>query len=672
MAKTTNIYGAMSGLAGKNIHSKVRITHENLMSDGMSEEFNTYRMWSAVNLVTEVDPLTTDDYEKDKDGNWVKKNQRTVAESTGIRAIFNKWHAVPAENKSFAWRVSQNMPLIDSPKTRQLQRSMNSCTVRDLVEKSAAGLLGASVYSYSDFMFCKYLGRVPNNYLITLRRYTVPVLDYIKPYGNPSAVMGGKESTQTDGGGAPIGTMVTWMGTPGNEMKEIMKYDISMPYKQVNSSFESDGERSKPGVDKSSGGAIGGAFQKAFNNNIVGQHLANHIMPGMFNRRAGQSNPERAPYYDKNKAYAGVDMVKSIYVRDAEKGLQFKQSFKLVFDYELRSYDGVNGKQAMLDLLGNILSVCYTNGDFWGGAYRHEAGSSSMQPMSSLECMQHHGTFSGYVNAFNRDFQKIRGRVANMTKNPLETLKTLLNDLGGALLGGDMNLAPIQYKTGVNSLLSDTAVGLWHVTVGNPCAPMMSIGNLILTNTTIEHYGPLGIDDFPTGLRVTCTFDTGKPRDKRLIERIYNGGNDRIYSPLDQSILNSLNNAPDVHSYDKADTDVNGNASHIVTTTGYNTLDDVRNGTTGGRSIQSQVVMSAELSKRDEEAKSMAEKLIPNKEMSVSGYHNKNLSAISTLRTADLVKKYFGTAGQYAINVTSGEMNEGFAAPTTDPNTGKV
>jgi hypothetical protein len=86
------------------------------------------------------------------------------------------------------------------------------------------------------------------------------------------------------------------------------------------------------------------------------------------------------------------------------------------------------------------------------------------------------------------------------------------------------------------TLLSPAAVGFWHVTIGNPHHPIMSLGNMILTNTTVEHYGPLGLDDFPTGLRVTCELERGKPRDIRDIEKIYMHGNDRIFSSMGNQI----------------------------------------------------------------------------------------------------------------------------------------
>lgn len=37
------------------------------------------------------------------------------------------------------------------------------------------------------------------------------------------------------------------------------------------------------------------------------------------------------------------------------------------FSYKLRAYDNINPKSAFLDLLGNILTVTYRKGTFWGG-----------------------------------------------------------------------------------------------------------------------------------------------------------------------------------------------------------------------------------------------------------------------------------------------------------------
>ena len=81
----------------------------------------------------------------------------------------------------------------------------------------------------------------------------------------------------------------------------------------------------------------------------------------------------------------------------------------------------------------------------------------------------------------------------------------------------------------MDSLLKGDNVGLWHVTIGNPKNPIAVMGNLILTNASIQHSGPLGLDDFPTEIKVTCTLKHARSRDAVEIGRMYTKGTNGIY-----------------------------------------------------------------------------------------------------------------------------------------------
>jgi hypothetical protein len=119
----------------------------------------------------------------------------------------------------------------------------------------------------------------------------------------------------------------------------------------------------------------------------------------------------------------------------------------------------------------------------------------------------------------------------------------MLNSVGGMLMSGMLNKLGRPQKTMYNALLSPAPIGFWHVTIGNPKRPIMSIGNMIITNCEISHTGPLGIDDFPTGLKVTVTLTRGKPRDIRDIEKLYMQGNDRIYTSMSDKVFDMYKNA---------------------------------------------------------------------------------------------------------------------------------
>ena len=207
----------------------------------------------------------------------------------------------------------------------------------------------------------------------------------------------------------------------------------------------------------------------------------------------------------------------------------------------------------MLDLISNILNVTYTTGTFWGGGYK-ATGAHQSNLFSNLEIFKQKGGFTDFVDAFAKDLSTVGKKVGDKLSSDKkvgegglkETVKNIfqqLNSIGGMLLGGMLNKYGRPQKQMFNALLSPAPIGFWHVTIGNPKHPIMSIGNMVITNVSIEHNGPLGLDDFPTGLKVIVELDRGKPRDLRDIEKLYMLGNDRIYHSMGPKVFDMYYNA---------------------------------------------------------------------------------------------------------------------------------
>lgn len=520
--------------------SKMRVNREYLLSNYVADELNTYRTWDPF-------PVLNDLYQSKYDSNGNELEPTKGPGSPGVRSIFNKSGAVmmghsggspyDVSKESHTWRISNNVPLMDSPEIRRRINEHSKCTIKDLVEASEQGLLGRETYSYSDFMYCKHLGKVPNNYLITLRRFPIPVDDYISSLGEYEYRL---DNDIMSGNSACIGCMVTWMGTPGNDMSNILKYNFKMPYKFENAQWE---EPNGTGDEMNSPlNSIAAAFDPTYRKHYQTGEVGN-AFNGYVGKFFGQGkfsmgdNPynlaDLQRWQDRTKVYGPIDAIKGTFMR-AETGLEFDQTMTLQFDYELRSYNGINPRQAMLDLLSNILAVTYSTGTFWGGGYR-AGGVGQNNIFTNMKIFKANGGFTSFVDAFAEDYTTITNAAGNTIAangGIVATVKKLLNSIGGMFLGGILNKLGRPQKIMANSLLSPAPVGFWHVTIGNPHHPIMSLGNMILRNTTIEHYGPLGIDDFPTGLRVTCELERGKPRDSADIEKLYMHGNDRIYSPM--------------------------------------------------------------------------------------------------------------------------------------------
>jgi len=512
-----------------------RVNREYLLRKGVAAELNSYLGFSPFMAFADV----IDESEKQKMADDPTYDPKVG--KPGVKSIFNKSGAVLLGGDSGSvleasqWRLSNNVPLIDTPENRKKIRQNSGYTIKELVDASQKGMLGSAIYSYADFMYCKYLGQMPNNYLITLRRYPTPVDDYISATG-----IGSTRNLTKSTNPVPIGQLVTWLNTSGNNLDSILTYSVSMPFEQKQADWEQsniDADSSNKYLNAASA-MFDKTYRKQYQAGMSGGAIQKYVEE-MF----GTTGTD-APYHgmlswrDQNKVYGPVDAVKKVYYRGKD-GIDFNQSFKITFEYELRSYNGINGRQAMLDLISNILNVTYTTGTFWSGGY-YGGGAHQNNIFANLNIMKANGGFTSFVDAIAKDMSTVKSEVKSSVQangGILATIKNFINDLGGMLIGGFLNKLGRPQKSMVNSLLSPAPTGLWHVMIGNPYHPIMSMGNMILKNTTITHMGPLGLDDFPTGLKVECELERGKPRDLRGIEMMYMNGNDRIYSSMGPKVF---------------------------------------------------------------------------------------------------------------------------------------
>lgn len=542
---------------GENIGSKMTIQNPE-WDQSANQELNTYRSFNPIALI--VEPVIHGPDEDDVD--YMPFSSKTPGKQfEGRHSLFN---AVNAVGSNLNYQVALNVPLLDSPEVRAEIRSKSDCSVKALVDASARGEMGRAVYTYADFMFCKHLGRISNNYLITLRRFPQPPGDHI------NFTLDGEYNEHLP----DIGRLVTWMGTPGNDMANILKYSVKLPYKEMKANVQTaqwNGDNS--------GGFLGGimnlgseSYRQGMLNGSSGTtaiaSITKAITPwgGNFTSNL-QAPPDTSWAYhkDENKVWGPVDTITKTYYRQGAEdgGIEFEQNIQLVFDYELRSFNGINPRAAFLDLLGNILAVTYTNASYWGGAVRG-TGAAQSNVFANLPIfhMKEPLTFAGVQDSIFDTVGQIGAHFNN--GNPINNLKDAMNAMGnllkGALTGvtaGLLNSLGRPQKNALNSMLNFAPTGMWHLMIGNPKHPIMSMGNMFLDGCTIEHYGPLGFDDFPTGIKVSITLKHGMPRDNLKIEQMYMNGDYRIYQPLGDRVYEAWENAEEINS------SVSGNTKDI-------------------------------------------------------------------------------------------------------------
>lgn len=670
---------------------KSKVNRVYLLSRDTANELNTYRMWYPFRSNSESHQI-----KYTVNGSKVKE-ERISPHPWGVRSLFNRAGAVllgnvkdiprttgdnqdntnfedlysinsvknlfldsPWLEHSSNWRIGLNAPLMENPEIRTRIRANSGCTVKELVEASSIGALGREIYSYADFMYCKHLGKMPNNHLITLRRFPIPVDDFI---GSTGAGVERKDKSLKSQNMQSIGCMVTWLGTPGNEWSNILKYSVNMPFQEKTAKWEQGGGGADQGtgVLNSIAAAMDPAYRKAYTAGYGGTAFNAYIGKSFGCDREG---PNPMGVVDANKVYGPVDAIKTTYMR-SEDGLKFDQKITLVFEYELRSYDGINGRQAMLDLLSNILNVTYSTGTFWGGGYRG-GGMHQNNIFANLKTFKCHGGFTDFVDAMQADYQTISGQVKQKVADAggglegiINLAKQALNALGGMIIGGALNKLGRPARGAANSLLSPAPVGFWHITIGNPHHPIMSLGNMILKNTTIEHTGPLGLDDFPTGLKVTCELDRGKARDITGIEAMYMKGQERIYSSMSQRIFEMYSHAKiagDSEIAKKYYADLSKDDQDLPVAPAVNPLGKLKDDEADNENKTTNKSTTANKDENDKDKKTKPEE-IPEYESQVTFLETSDITMLQ--KTKDIIQKYFGETDAYSIYFAAAEQEKG-------------
>jgi hypothetical protein len=382
-------------------------------------------------------------------------------------------------------------------------------TASNIIKWSSSGTSNAIDYEWSDFLWCKNYGMIPNNYMVTLRRFAIPAMDDLTDKKrNPSP---------------DIARMITWVDGENNTWESVgLKWSHNLVWKPLESEIQV--------VNAPEGaGNEGGAFGGLMGNIIKAASWA--TQPG--SDQAALSNPKASgfnPYADQNKVHGPINVIKEMIIRD--KGLKFEQQFTLKFEYELRSIDGVNPKVAMIDLLSNILHCTMNRGAFWGGDIKYIGGNPrAIKPIGDTSKLAK-GDYGGYLTSL---VEGVVGRLDKLTGGAglsLEGLGNAAKNLGGSVLanivGGGLDKMGRPGVQGVNSLLTGEDTGEWHIMVGNPANPIISVGNIILEKTEILFGGSLGPDDFPTKLTVVCTLKPARPRDRTDIIGMFHK-NSRTY-----------------------------------------------------------------------------------------------------------------------------------------------
>ena len=431
---------------------------------------------------------------------------------------------------------------------------------------------GLASYRMQDFIYLKYYNQIPNNYMITLRRYTHPCEDHM--FGLDMSAEDANRLNGYEDSHFNIATAVTYMGEKtGNKLSDILKFEYGANYEDKEAQVEM--------LQNTDGGLAAQMKQKfgiseAFMNveetrqsangmgNMVKQAVKFSALTGMKGKSVQESlaashrfeGDEFSKVYGQN-IYGDVNVINKTKVRS--RGLTYSGNFSLTFEYSLKSLKCVNPRVAMMDILSNFLILTGNYGAFWGGETRFY-GQKSIAPQFGDPEKLRNGDFKGYFHSLISDVKTGFENISNANGGSgslWDGLKNLasgaLQGLLGNLFGGNVGVAGTAQAP--QALLSGEPTGYWHVTVGNPLDPIAMMGNMCVTKTTVQFNDVLGYDDFPTEVKFTVELEHGMPRDTAGIENMFNGAKGRFYTFTDANILNTYVSVDNMRAFQPINAD---------------------------------------------------------------------------------------------------------------------
>ena len=430
---------------------------------------------------------------------------------------------------------------------------------------------GLARYKMQDFIYLKYYNQIPNNYMITLRRYTRPCSDHMFGLDMPAIDVNRMNGYFDDY--FALATAVTYMGEKtGNKLSDILKFDYGANWEDREGKTESlqnpDGGLAAQMKNRSgiSDDLLRGESRIGGSTSATGQMKSLWMMSamaagkgvGMSDVFASQHQYEGNTFnarYGEN-LYGDVNVVNRVKIRS--RGLTFSNNFSLTFEYSLKSLKCVNPRIAMMDILSNFLILTGNYGTFWGGETIFY-GNRTIAPQYGNPELLRQGKYGAYLRSLAGDvkegFTKISQMGGETSGNFFQGLWNGIKNVGsgflqglvGNFLGGNIGVAGEGLAP--QALLSGAPSGFWHVTVGNPLDPIAMMGNMAVTKTTVQFSDALGYDDFPTEIKFTVDLEHCMPRDNSQIENMFNGAKGRFYSFTNNAVLEAYKSVDSMKNF---------------------------------------------------------------------------------------------------------------------------
>ena len=420
-----------------------------------------------------------------------------------------------------------------------------------------------SPYTWSDFLFCKWYGIVPNNRLITLRKFPIGT--------NDDAAI--KRTTPIQN--IPVAQAITWFGAgTGNDLNKVWQSTWSLTWLKKDTAPKDVQGNNITNFSQSLVGLLPTGMNEFVKKAI--ENLANQAdmtagktgIQGVGTAVIEKAQQEylRSLWSDTgaffNQIQGPVNVKNQFLIRD--RGLSPTApdaQWTIIFEYKTDSYFGMSQKRVALDIIANMLALTYSDGEWLEGLniYYKKLGlalapteQALIEAAFSAGVLNPDALVSAFLGIAQARSATILEKASELATGAAKAGANIIKDTAGSLLGGKdfkidayANMSAKEKDTLKNALdielvkalaasfpgfvqqranAANIPTGNWHLTVGNPMNPIMRIGDVVVRSCQVDFGDELGPEDFPIDLKFTVTLSPTKPRDSSDIRQTFNLG----------------------------------------------------------------------------------------------------------------------------------------------------
>lgn len=405
---------------------------------------------------------------------------------------------------------------------------------------------------YADFAYLKDLGVYPSNRLMIARRFPQPTPNNIYSINS-----------------SPISTMISWMkdddtdnisityGEVWEELRETTFTEI------LNNIGEALPKWNKNEGEGTSENKVGSEASRGFN--IVSlpgwtEGLQIEVMKSLGLVDYESNNP---PSGNPNLIREGVRR-STVSKTEAGSGLTGKFSIKFVVEYEQKYINGIDPTLVYMDIIQKCLMFGTSKSTFMINSSGNDSFNTFVNGLINGDINSMISSLIQFVGALAKALGAVAALVAKATLEVAQALAPVFgqqyNQQSGefsaatgnnnryfldfpnasSTLKATLGTVISKYRIKFFSILqamTGAPTGYWHVTVGNPKKPILSLGDLYTQSVTMDFGKVLSFNDLPSTIKITFTLGSSRNLGGQEIMDALNTGQGRTYIQKQRSYV---------------------------------------------------------------------------------------------------------------------------------------